>query len=155
MFTFILELCIYVLISGNLHSLIRNTLNMLSSSFFLLRFSCTNDLVPLAPFCNFKREDLQFYKHVGMRVQLHGVGRFGRWRLQKSMDVSYPLHFDLISQVKRVLMNSPLANLNTLHGKSMSLSLSGVGATYCNNEYGKCIRLTLLMCLCLPLCMGG
>ena len=31
------------------------------------RFSATRDIVPLVPFCNFERDDLQFYKHVGMR----------------------------------------------------------------------------------------
>ena len=83
------------------------------------RFSCTNDLVPLVPFCNFdgfQPWKWQYYKHVGMRVQLHGVGRVGKWRLQRALDVTYPHQHDWISEIKRVLKNSIFANLNTLAG---------------------------------------
>jgi predicted lipase len=42
------------------------------------RFSNSHDIVPLIPFCNFEKDDLQFYQHVGMRVQLHNTGRIGK-----------------------------------------------------------------------------
>ena len=77
------------------------------------RFSSTQDLVPLVPFCNFEMDDLQFYKHVGLRVQLHGVGRIGKWRIQRNLDVTYPLRHDWPSEIRRVFMNNILANLTT------------------------------------------
>ena len=77
------------------------------------RFSATQDLVPLMPFCNFEMDDLQFYKHVGVRVQLHGVGRIGKWRIQRKLDVTYPLRHDWPSEIRRVFMNNILANLST------------------------------------------
>ena len=77
------------------------------------RFSSTQDLVPLVPFCNFEVDDLQFYKHVGLRVQLHGVGRIGKWRIQRNLDVTYPLRHDWPSEIRRVFMNNILANLTT------------------------------------------
>ena len=81
------------------------------------RFSCTNDIVPLIPFCNFEPDNLKFYKHVGMRVQLHDTGRIGKWRLRQRFDVTYPLHHDWPSQFARGLMNCILANPNTPLGK--------------------------------------
>ncbi|KAL7530146.1 hypothetical protein ACHAXR_003329, partial [Thalassiosira sp. AJA248-18] len=80
------------------------------------RFSVTNDLVPLVPFCNFEMDDLQFYKHVGMRVQMHGIGRIGKWRLKRNLDVTYPLHHDWSSEIRRMFMNNIFANLTTLSG---------------------------------------
>lgn len=58
------------------------------------RFSNTHDIVPLIPFCNFERDDLQFYQHVGMRIQLHNTGRIGKMRLRNALDVTYPLRHD-------------------------------------------------------------
>jgi len=80
------------------------------------RFSCTNDIVPLIPFCNFEHDDLQFYKHVGMRIQLHVTDRVGQWRLQNSLDVTYPLNHDWPSEIQRLLANNILANLTTPKG---------------------------------------
>ena len=80
------------------------------------RISCTKDIVPLIPFCNFEYDDLQFYKHVGMRIQLNDTGRFGKWRLRNSLDVTYPLKHDWLSQMERAFMNSLLFNLNTPKG---------------------------------------
>jgi hypothetical protein len=80
------------------------------------RFSCTQDIVPLIPFCNFEYDDLQFYKHVGMRIQLHDTGRVGKWRLARNLDVTYPLKHDWPSEIQRVSMNNILANLNTPKG---------------------------------------
>ena len=62
-------------------------------------------------------DDLQFYKHVGMRVQLHPIGKIGRWRLRRNLDVTYPLRHDWFSEIRRVLMNNPIANLTTISGK--------------------------------------
>ena len=81
------------------------------------RFSATHDLVPLVPFCNFEINDLQFYKHVGMRVQLHDVGRIGKWRLRRNLDVTYPLRHDWSSEIRRMFMNNIFANLTTPSGK--------------------------------------
>ena len=114
------------------------------------RFSSTQDLVPLVPFCNFEANDLQFYKHVGMRVQLHGTGRIGKCkfqrysicnahvvhflrlsqlylhvsfpypysgRIQRNLDVTYPLKHDWLSEIRRMLMNNILVNLTTPSGK--------------------------------------
>jgi hypothetical protein len=86
------------------------------------RFSVPQDGVPLMPFCNFKMNDFQLYKHVGMRVHLHGIGMFGRWRLRRKLDVTYPLHHDWVSKVKRAFMNNILANLTTVSGKRILLS---------------------------------
>eukprot|EP00986_Skeletonema_menzelii_P013589 scaffold8058_cov137-Skeletonema_menzelii.AAC.2 len=80
------------------------------------RFSCTNDIVPLIPFCNFEYDDLQFYKHVGVRVQLHDTGRVGKWRLRNNLDVTYPLKHDWPSEIRRQLMNNIFANLNSPSG---------------------------------------
>lgn len=85
------------------------------------RFSVPQDGVPLMPFCNFETNDLEFYKHVGMRVHLHGVGTFGRWRLRRKLDVTYPLHHDWVSKVRRAFMNNILANLTTVSGKRTPL----------------------------------
>jgi len=86
------------------------------------RFSVPQDGVPLMPFCNFKMNDFQLYKHVGMRVHLHGIGMFGRWRLRRKLDVTYPLHHDWVSKVRRAFMNNILANLTTVSGKRILLS---------------------------------
>ena len=66
--------------------------------------------------CNFELDDLQFYKHVGMRVQLHTVGNIGKWRLRRNLDVTYPLRHDWSSEIRRVFMNNIFANLTTLSG---------------------------------------
>ena len=87
------------------------------------RFSVTQDLVPLVPFCNFEMDDLQFYKHVGMRVQLHGVGRIGKWRMKRNLDVTYPLKHDWPSQIRRAFMNNLFANLTTLSGKKCTCNI--------------------------------
>jgi hypothetical protein len=81
------------------------------------RFSVPQDGVPLMPFCNFKTNDFQSYKHVGMWVHLHGIGTFGRWQLRRNLDVTYPLHHDWVSKVRRAFMNNILANLTTVSGK--------------------------------------
>eukprot|EP00984_Skeletonema_dohrnii_P035046 scaffold34601_cov142-Skeletonema_dohrnii-CCMP3373.AAC.2 len=80
------------------------------------RFSCTNDIVPLTLVCNFRQDDLQFYKHVGMRIQLHDTDRVGQWRLHNSLDVTYPLNHDWPSEMQRLLTNNILANLTTPKG---------------------------------------
>ncbi|KAL3811311.1 hypothetical protein ACHAXA_005397 [Cyclostephanos tholiformis] len=80
------------------------------------RFSVARDVVPLIPQISLKKNDLQFYKHVGMRVHLHGIGMIGRWRLRRNLDVTYPLHHDWMSKTKRAFMNSILVNLNTFSG---------------------------------------
>jgi hypothetical protein len=81
------------------------------------RFSATQDGVPLMPFCNFNMNDMQFYKHVGMRVQLHGIGKIGQWRMKRNLDVTYPLHHDWQSETRRAFMNNILANLTTISGE--------------------------------------
>jgi predicted lipase len=88
------------------------------------RFSCTNDIVPLIPFCNFQVDNLKFYKHVGMRVQLHDTGRIGKWRLRKRLDVSYPLRHDWSSKIARGLMNCIFTNPNTPRGYKMYHTLT-------------------------------
>ena len=57
-----------------------------------------------------------------MRVHLHGIGMFGRWRLRRKLDVTYPLHHDWVSKVRRAFMNNILANLTTVSGKRILLS---------------------------------
>ena len=52
-----------------------------------------------------------------MRVQLHGVRRIGKWRLQRSLDVTYPLGHDWPSEIRRAFRNSLFGNLNTITGK--------------------------------------
>jgi hypothetical protein len=83
------------------------------------RFSVARDVVPLIPQISLKKNDMQFYKHVGMRVHLHGIGMIGRWRLRRNLDVTYPLHHDWMSKTKRAFMNSILVNLNTFSGKGL------------------------------------
>ena len=76
-------------------------------------------MVPLVPFCNFggfRPWNWRYYKHVGMRVQVHGVGRIAKWRLGRKLDVTYPLYDDWMSELRRAFMNNILANLNTLAG---------------------------------------
>jgi hypothetical protein len=51
-----------------------------------------------------------------MRVQLHGTGRIGKWRLRNNLDVTYPLKHDWSSEIRRVLTNNIFANLNTPKG---------------------------------------
>lgn len=85
------------------------------------RFSVPQDVVPLMPFCNFDKNDFQFYKHVGMRVHLHGTGKIGKWRLERNLDVTYPLHHDWPSNIRRALTNNILANLNTISGKNLQI----------------------------------
>ena len=51
-----------------------------------------------------------------MRIQLHDTGRFGKWRLARNLDVTYPLKHDWPSEIQRVSMNNILANLNTPKG---------------------------------------
>lgn len=84
------------------------------------RFSNSADIVPAVPFCNFdgfKPWGWKYYKHVGMRVQLHGVGRIAKWRLQRRLDVTYPLFHDWISEAQRALIqNNILAGLTTFKG---------------------------------------
>ena len=83
------------------------------------RFSVTHDLVPLVPFCNLNSLNFlnwKYYKHVGMQVQLHGVGWYGKWRLKRNLDVTYPLHHWDLSEIRRMVTNSILLNLNTLGG---------------------------------------
>ncbi|KAL7528729.1 hypothetical protein ACHAXR_006225, partial [Thalassiosira sp. AJA248-18] len=85
------------------------------------RFSCTHDIVPVLPFCNFegffKPWKWKCYKHVGIRVQLHSVGRVAKWRLlRRALDVTYPLFDDWMSEIRRMFMNSIFANLTTLKG---------------------------------------
>eukprot|EP00577_Skeletonema_sp_RCC1716_P001680 CAMPEP_0113411076 /NCGR_PEP_ID=MMETSP0013_2-20120614/22049_1 /TAXON_ID=2843 ORGANISM="Skeletonema costatum, Strain 1716" /NCGR_SAMPLE_ID=MMETSP0013_2 /ASSEMBLY_ACC=CAM_ASM_000158 /LENGTH=1727 /DNA_ID=CAMNT_0000297359 /DNA_START=177 /DNA_END=5357 /DNA_ORIENTATION=+ /assembly_acc=CAM_ASM_000158 len=80
------------------------------------RFSCTNDIVPLIPFSNLKPDDLKFYKHVGMRIQLHNTAAVGKWRLRRRLDVSYPLCHDWSSTIARGLMNCIFGNPNTPRG---------------------------------------
>ncbi|KAK1733188.1 lipase class 3 family protein [Skeletonema marinoi] len=80
------------------------------------RFSCTNDIVPLIPFSNLKPDDLKFYKHVGMRIQLHNTGPINKWRLRRRLDVSYPLCHDWSSTIARGLMNCIFGNPNTPRG---------------------------------------
>lgn len=68
-------------------------------------------------FDGFKPWQWQFYKHVGMRVQLHGVGRLAKWRLRNALDVTYPLYHDWISEMKRIfLSNNIFINMNTPAG---------------------------------------
>lgn len=85
------------------------------------RFSVSQDVIPLVPFCNFDKNDFQFYKHVGMRVHLHGIGKIGKWRLERNLDVTYPLHHDWPSNIRRALTNNILANLNTISGKNLQI----------------------------------
>ena len=58
----------------------------------------------------------KYYKHVGMRVELHGTGRVGKWRIQRALDVTFPLDFDFFSEARRAFMNNILANLTTVKG---------------------------------------
>ena len=52
-----------------------------------------------------------------MRVQLHGVGRLGKWRLRRCLDVTYPLYHDWISEMIRIfLSNNIIVNINSPAG---------------------------------------
>ena len=52
-----------------------------------------------------------------MRVQLHGVGRFAKWRLRRCLDVTYPLYHDWISEMRRIfLSNNIMVNINSPAG---------------------------------------
>ena len=91
------------------------------------RFSCAQDFVPLVPFCNldgYNPFNWKLYKHVGMRVQLHGVGRVAKWRLRNALDVTYPLCHDFLSEIKRLFINSLFVNLNTLKGYKRNHTLT-------------------------------
>eukprot|EP00956_Cyclotella_meneghiniana_P004724 scaffold5830_cov38-Cyclotella_meneghiniana.AAC.3 len=68
------------------------------------RFSNSHDIDPLIPSSNFKRDDLQFYEH----------GWVGKVRLNRALDVTYPLRHDWLSRLKRIFMNSHFANLTTM-----------------------------------------
>ncbi|EJK52538.1 hypothetical protein THAOC_28172 [Thalassiosira oceanica] len=83
------------------------------------RFSATQDIVPLIPFTNFDGFNplrWKYYKHVGMRVELHGTGRVGKWRIQRALDVTFPLDFNFFSEARRAFMNNILFNLTTYNG---------------------------------------
>jgi hypothetical protein len=89
----------------------------ISKEYRIARFVATQDGVPLTPCCNYNTNDFQFYKHVGMRVQLHGIGRIGMWRMKRNLHVTYPLYHDWLSEIKRALMNNILAHFTTISGK--------------------------------------
>ena len=74
----------------------------------LARFSNTRDIVPLVPFWT--------YKHVGVHVRLHGVNKFAQYWLRQALDVTYPKHHGLWSQIWRGLRSSLMMNLNTVQG---------------------------------------
>ena len=84
------------------------------------RFSNNRDLVPMVQFNNFQGINplrWQFYKHVGMRIQLHGTGRLAKWSLRNALDVTYPLHHDWLSELRRMFVtNSIIPNLTTPAG---------------------------------------
>ena len=103
------------------------------------RFSSTQDLVPLVPFCNFEMDDLQFYKHVGIRVQLHGVGRVGKWRIKRNLDVTYPLRHDWSSEIRRCFMNNILANLTLKPAGEFVVCVCGVPYALVCSEDVMCV----------------
>jgi len=84
------------------------------------RFSNNRDLVPLVQFTNFQGVNpfrWQFYKHVGMRIQLHGTGRLAKRSLRNALDVTYPLHHDWLSEIRRMFVtNNVIPNLTTPAG---------------------------------------
>ena len=102
------------------------------------RFSATQDVVPLIPFCNFNKNDLQFYKHVGIRVQLHGIGKITKWRLKRRLDVTYPLHHDWPSEIRRACTNNILVNLTTFSGKRLQPIRSFFSEKHISKLYYTC-----------------
>ena len=83
------------------------------------RFAATGDIVPLVPSCNFKSDDLHFYKHVGLQVQLHSVVKNGKWSLQRNLDnldVTYPLRHDWASEIQRRFMHSHVSIITHISG---------------------------------------
>jgi len=82
----------------------------------LARFSNTRDIVPLVPFWT--------YKHVGVHVRLHGVNKFAQYWLRQALDVTYPKHHGLWSQIWRGLRSSLMMNLNTIQGYMRCHTLS-------------------------------
>ena len=84
------------------------------------RFSNNRDLVSMVQFSNFQGINpfrWQFYKHVGMRIQLHGTSRLAKWSLRQALDVTYPLHHDWLSELRRmVVTNNVIPNLTTPAG---------------------------------------
>jgi len=84
------------------------------------RFSNNQDLVPMVQLTNFQGANpfrWQFYKHVGLRIQLHGNGRLAKRSLRQALDVTYPLHHDWLSELRRmVVTNNVISNLTTPAG---------------------------------------
>ena len=84
------------------------------------RFSNNRDLVSMVQFSNFQGINpfrWQFYKHVGMRIQLHGTSRLAKWSLRQALDVTYPLNHDCLSEIRRmVVTNNVIPNLTTPAG---------------------------------------
>ena len=91
-----------------------------SSFLHAYQHSNNRDLVPLVQFTNFQGINpfrWQFYKHVGMRIQLHGNGRLAKRSLRQALDVTYPLHHDWLSELRRmVVTNNVIPNLTTPAG---------------------------------------
>ena len=84
------------------------------------RFSNNRDLVSMVQFSNFQGINpfrWQFHKHVGMRIQLHGTSRLAKWSLRQALDVTYPLHHDWLSELRRmVVTNNVIPDLTTPAG---------------------------------------
>lgn len=94
------------------------------------RFTITRDFVPLVPFHGFTRS----YKHVGMHIRLLGVDKAAQYWLRRALDVTYPKHHDVVSQLVRISQVNILRNLNTPQGYKNNHSLS---------EYQRRIRFTI------------
>ena len=78
-----------------------------SSFLHAYQHSNNRDLVPLVQFTNFQGINpfgWQFYKHVGMRIQLHDTGRLAKRSLRNALDVTYQLHHDWLSEGKRMVV---------------------------------------------------
>ncbi|KAL7548003.1 hypothetical protein ACHAWF_011279 [Thalassiosira exigua] len=91
------------------------------------RFSCTRDLVPNIPPFNldgFNPIKWRYYKHVGMRIQLHSVGDRAKLRLRQALDVTYPLHHDWLSELVRIFQNNLIVFLNTIKGYKKNHTLT-------------------------------
>ena len=83
------------------------------------RFTNTRDVVPLIPFhgivCN------RSYKHVGMHIRLHGVHKYAQYWLRQALDVTYPKHQGLLSELWRGFKSSFIRNLNSPEGMPVLL----------------------------------
>ena len=90
------------------------------------RFSCSGDMVPTVPFCNFdgfKFWNWKCYRHAGMKIRL-GAGPLTKWKLRRALDVTYPLKSDWFTQIRRMCLDNILVNLTTVSGMKRNHTLT-------------------------------